>query len=143
MSAPPPVATGHAGPKPQVMLWLLAAVALTVHAESAAPERVAPEEARIDLGLAFWEGPGLPPDADEDGVHDVLDNCPITMNPGQPDLDADGFGDACDPDLDIVAGVSDFRWIERLLGGATLTGAVLLLSAFSRVVRQIRVPRRA
>jgi len=36
------------------------------------------------------------PDADFDGVLDVLDNCPHAYNPAQSDSDADGVGDACD-----------------------------------------------
>lgn len=93
--------------------------------------------------VATWEGPGLPPDADEDGVHDLRDNCPITMNAEQPDRDADGFGDACDPDLDVVAATAQAGWAERILGVATLMGAAMLVAATARAVRQIRIPRRA
>ena len=35
-------------------------------------------------------------DADDDGVGDVCDNCPLTCNPGQQDTDGDGLGDVCD-----------------------------------------------
>ncbi|MCM2263698.1 MAG: DUF4214 domain-containing protein, partial [Desulfuromonadales bacterium] len=60
----------------------------------------------------FGEGPGghsfagstigaitvdpLPPDADGDGIFDFDDNCPLTANNNQADVDADGTGDACD-----------------------------------------------
>lgn len=39
-------------------------------------------------------------DEDDDGISDDLDNCPTVANTDQADLDADGSGDACDPDDD-------------------------------------------
>lgn len=43
---------------------------------------------------------GGPADTDQDGIDDRLDNCPTVYNPDQVDLDGDGRGDACDPDID-------------------------------------------
>ncbi|MBI5116586.1 fibronectin type III domain-containing protein [Candidatus Poribacteria bacterium] len=39
-------------------------------------------------------------DTDDDGVLDGADNCPLTSNPAQDNLDRDDFGDACDCDID-------------------------------------------
>ncbi len=44
--------------------------------------------AEYDLGF---------PDADADGVIDLVDNCPFGQNPLQEDVDGDGLGDICDP----------------------------------------------
>jgi Ca2+-binding RTX toxin-like protein len=41
-----------------------------------------------------------PQDTDGDGDFDGYDNCPLDANPDQTDTDADGKGDACDPDDD-------------------------------------------
>ena len=39
-------------------------------------------------------------DHDNDGLSERLDNCPLEFNPDQEDLDGDGIGDICDPDID-------------------------------------------
>lgn len=39
-------------------------------------------------------------DSDNDGVADNADNCTLAANPDQLDSNGDGFGNACDPDLD-------------------------------------------
>lgn len=39
-------------------------------------------------------------DRDRDGVPNAADNCPNMVNTDQDDLDHDGIGDLCDPDLD-------------------------------------------
>ncbi len=48
-------------------------------------------------------------DRDNDGVIDVLDNCPDIANPGADDFDGDGLGDVCDGDIDgdLVANLID------------------------------------
>jgi hypothetical protein len=50
-------------------------------------------------------GPGsfeIPGDGDNDydGYKNNADNCPISYNPGQEDMDTDGKGDLCDEDID-------------------------------------------
>ena len=59
----------------------------------------------IDEGFPDTNGDGvpdcgLPSDADFDGILDVQDNCLTVPNPDQHDLDHDGTGDACDPNID-------------------------------------------
>lgn len=44
--------------------------------------------------------PGSLPDSDGDGVPDNADNCIHKSNPNQLDRDRDGYGDACDADID-------------------------------------------
>ena len=39
-------------------------------------------------------------DTDRDGIADYSDNCYVTFNPEQQDTDIDGYGNACDCDLD-------------------------------------------
>lgn len=39
-------------------------------------------------------------DIDGDGLHERFDNCPNEFNPEQEDLDGDGIGNLCDPDID-------------------------------------------
>jgi Ca2+-binding RTX toxin-like protein len=40
------------------------------------------------------------PDADEDGIANVEDNCPTDVNADQANAEGDALGDACDPDDD-------------------------------------------
>ncbi len=43
-----------------------------------------------------------PVDADNDGVPDSSDNCPLVANADQADADGDGIGDACDNCVDVA-----------------------------------------
>lgn len=43
---------------------------------------------------------GPPVDDDLDGIADAIDNCSAVSNAGQTDSDGDGYGNACDADLD-------------------------------------------
>jgi len=56
------------------------------------------------------------PDADQDGVCDSADNCVNISNPDQRDSDGDGFGNACDPDLnnDGVVNFTDLAMIKSV-----------------------------
>ncbi len=50
-------------------------------------------------GWAVRDGDVAQADTDADGVPDDGDNCTTTANADQRDTDSDGFGNACDPDL--------------------------------------------
>lgn len=53
-----------------------------------------------DASDAFPTDPTESVDTDLDGVGDNGDNCPAVANADQADLDGDGQGDVCDPDID-------------------------------------------
>tara|TARA_B100001173_G_C16030679_1_gene566687 strand:- start:280 stop:6750 length:6471 start_codon:yes stop_codon:yes gene_type:complete len=52
-------------------------------------------------------------DHDNDGLHERFDNCPLDFNPEQEDLDGDGLGDPCDPDIDGDGVTNDQEAIDR------------------------------
>ncbi len=59
--------------------------------------------------FGFAGSSGEESDSDQDGVLDLVDNCPLYPNPDQYDNDADGYGDICDldDDNDSVADAGD------------------------------------
>lgn len=69
------------------------------------------------VGLAFdnFSPSSLPPDTDEDGVLDPLDNCILASNPDQQDADGDSIGNACDFDLsqDCTVNVVDLGLLRQ------------------------------
>jgi len=58
-------------------------------------------------------------DADGDGVEDALDNCTDASNAGQDDTDGDGYGNACDADVnnDCVINVLDLGVLRSAFFG--------------------------
>lgn len=49
---------------------------------------------------ALLAGTAIQADGDTDGVADAEDNCTLVSNPDQRDTNGDGYGNACDADLD-------------------------------------------
>nr|WP_320192374.1 S8 family serine peptidase [uncultured Desulfobacter sp.] len=60
-------------------------------------------------------------DADGDQIPDQDDNCRLTANRAQIDTDNDGYGNACDCDLnnDDVVSLADFSNFRQLWGGSS------------------------
>ena len=72
-------------------------------------------------GVLLLATAGVAPDADADGVPDSIDDCTLVpngpgQNGGQRDTDGDGFGNACDPDLneDGVVNARDLAQLKAL-----------------------------
>lgn len=53
-----------------------------------------------DVPVSVMVSPDEASDPDGDGVADDIDNCPGLWNPDQSNVNQDGLGDACDPDID-------------------------------------------
>ncbi|MFK8031113.1 MAG: ThuA domain-containing protein [Gammaproteobacteria bacterium] len=61
-------------------------------------------------GISYAAGMAQLDDTDTDGIDDASDNCTATANADQLDTDSDGFGNACDADLnnDCATNFLDF-----------------------------------
>jgi len=68
----------------------------------------------MSIGFPVASFAGLAPDADNDGIPDVLDKCTLDSRnataPATCDDDVDGYGNVCDPDFDqnFVVNSNDF-----------------------------------
>jgi hypothetical protein len=64
----------------------------------------------ISIGYPIASFAGLAPDADGDGIPDVLDKCTLDSRnataPATCDHDTDGYGNVCDADFDQIGLVS-------------------------------------
>jgi len=64
----------------------------------------------ISIGYPIASFAGLAPDADGDGIPDVLDKCTLDSRnataPATCDTDVDGYGNVCDADFDQSGGVN-------------------------------------
>jgi len=74
-------------------------------------------------------------DLDSDGTGFALDNCKVTSNPSQADLNNDGEGDACDSDID-GDGVFNGSTRDQQFGIDTLSGSFVALGSGSRARAQ-------
>lgn len=83
----------------------------------------------LAFGLSMGSFAGSIADADSDGVPDVHDNCSTVANgplagacDSQQDLDADGYGNACDADFNNNGGVdlADLNSIIAVIATADL-----------------------
>lgn len=71
----------------------------------------------MNIADAFFT---LPVDSDSDGTFDGSDTCILTANADQRDTDADGYGNACDADLnnDGIVNFGDYGIFRLALGTA-------------------------
>ncbi len=71
----------------------------------------------LAAGLFALPAMPAPGDTDGDGVPDASDNCTLAANLDQFDADGDGYGNACDGDLDGSGRVTtgDFTLLRNAL----------------------------
>jgi hypothetical protein len=84
----------------------------------------------ISIGFPIASFAGLAPDADGDGIPDVLDKCTLDSRnataPATCDTDTDGYGNVCDADFDQNFSVlgTDYTmfFVPAFKGGSTARG---------------------
>jgi hypothetical protein len=88
---------------------------VTAHAQGATSLHIANGTRSLDVPISVIEAIA---DADADGIPDALDNCVLTPNVDQLDADGDGYGNACDADLNNSGTVTaaDFAILRSVLG---------------------------
>jgi acetyltransferase-like isoleucine patch superfamily enzyme len=65
-------------------------------------------------------------DEDDDGVPNTADNCPSVPNPGQADLDANGFGDDCVSPGAVISSTARLGYDPIVGAGTVLENGVTL-----------------
>lgn len=103
-------------------------------------ERCASNNAAISYVFPDWVcAPGACPappaplvDSDGDGVFDPHDNCVMTSNADQADLDFDGTGDACDATPGMCTGIPD-GGLPPIDGGVEVDAGVPDAGSFSLI----------
>jgi len=96
------------------------AAAIQAHANVSIPAGDLPGLVAYLEQVGGDEGPAPVSDEDGDGVVYLLDNCTLVPNPDQFDGDNDGYGNACDGDLNNngVVNAQDTTLFRSLLGTA-------------------------
>ena len=86
-------------------------------------------------GCMIQTAHGFLPDADCDGVHDAIDNCPHTPNPDQRDSNRNGVGDACDIMIQRV----DIQPNVALKANDFFTTTITIINNQPRPVQNLRL----
>jgi len=100
------------------------------------PPTVADPDVLLASAWSPLSVPGtVPRDGDADRVPDFADRCSEVPDRMQPDADRDGFGDACDPDVDQDGRVTDrdAQAVERCIGVDLLAEPVSMFDGDDRI----------